>query len=304
MPRTRMAALAADGSVPIRGPESALILAARTRGDGAAAGASAPAASSAEEEDQNLPDDAGGSSNGGHLAAGHDTGRADPPPAGVADRQAPLPGTQEHAVELGGCTQEHCGAPFTPQETGSGCACSRGREDGSSSSTSQGAELHPQAAMDMLCSSRGTCGPDQQGEEQLERLEARHVHSVYDIIASHFSATRFAIWPKVTPYFYRCLLIPLHWLDMAHEIPHEVIRVPKGRGILTWRGYCPGQGVPRGAAARRAGGGRGLRQRQVLWRAARPGGPGLRPQPKPGGGRRQPVRPLNHFTGAPCDAQH
>jgi predicted HD phosphohydrolase len=29
------------------------------------------------------------------------------------------------------------------------------------------------------------------------RLEALHVHSVYDAIAPHFSATRFAIWPKV-----------------------------------------------------------------------------------------------------------
>lgn len=29
-----------------------------------------------------------------------------------------------------------------------------------------------------------------------EQLEARYVHSVYNIIATHFSATRFAIWPK------------------------------------------------------------------------------------------------------------
>jgi hypothetical protein len=32
-----------------------------------------------------------------------------------------------------------------------------------------------------------------------EQLEARYVHSVYDIIATHFSATRFAIWPKARP---------------------------------------------------------------------------------------------------------
>ncbi|BDA48090.1 probable alkylated DNA repair protein alkB homolog 8 [Coccomyxa sp. Obi] len=36
-----------------------------------------------------------------------------------------------------------------------------------------------------------------QSDEHLERMEARYVHNVYDIIATHFSATRFAIWPKV-----------------------------------------------------------------------------------------------------------
>ena len=30
-----------------------------------------------------------------------------------------------------------------------------------------------------------------------QQMESRYVHGVYDIIASHFSATRFAIWPKV-----------------------------------------------------------------------------------------------------------
>ena len=30
-----------------------------------------------------------------------------------------------------------------------------------------------------------------------EDLENRHVHAVYDVIASHFSATRYAVWPKV-----------------------------------------------------------------------------------------------------------
>jgi len=28
-------------------------------------------------------------------------------------------------------------------------------------------------------------------------MESRHVHAVYEVIASHFSATRFAVWPKV-----------------------------------------------------------------------------------------------------------
>lgn len=33
-------------------------------------------------------------------------------------------------------------------------------------------------------------------EAEALRLEAAHVHSVYEAIAAHFSATRFAIWPK------------------------------------------------------------------------------------------------------------
>lgn len=39
-------------------------------------------------------------------------------------------------------------------------------------------------------------GPDA-AEADLERLEQEFVHDVYNAIAPHFSATRFAIWPKV-----------------------------------------------------------------------------------------------------------
>lgn len=37
----------------------------------------------------------------------------------------------------------------------------------------------------------------QQAEAELQRLEQEFVHDVYNAIAPHFSATRFAIWPKV-----------------------------------------------------------------------------------------------------------
>lgn len=39
------------------------------------------------------------------------------------------------------------------------------------------------------------------GAEQakLQRLEQEFVHDVYNAIAPHFSATRFAVWPKVCP---------------------------------------------------------------------------------------------------------
>ncbi|GIL80789.1 hypothetical protein Vretifemale_9845, partial [Volvox reticuliferus] len=38
---------------------------------------------------------------------------------------------------------------------------------------------------------------EEEEEARLAALEAEHVHKVYDAIAPHFSATRFAIWPKV-----------------------------------------------------------------------------------------------------------
>ena len=51
-----------------------------------------------------------------------------------------------------------------------------------------------------------------------QQIESRFVHGVYDIIAGHFSATRFAIWPKVScrPCRLECMLawrgtcLPLH----------------------------------------------------------------------------------------------
>lgn len=30
-----------------------------------------------------------------------------------------------------------------------------------------------------------------------KKMEEDHVHAVYEVIASHFSDTRFAVWPKV-----------------------------------------------------------------------------------------------------------
>jgi hypothetical protein len=46
------------------------------------------------------------------------------------------------------------------------------------------------------------------GEAALRQLEQTHVHEVYDVIAPHFSATRFAVWPKVRALFL-VLLVPL-----------------------------------------------------------------------------------------------
>lgn len=40
-------------------------------------------------------------------------------------------------------------------------------------------------------------GTEHDTEADLQRLEQEFVHDVYNAIATHFSATRFAIWPKV-----------------------------------------------------------------------------------------------------------
>lgn len=51
--------------------------------------------------------------------------------------------------------------------------------------------------------SRSLAEPDRKiqtrdgSNEAAAAMEGRHVHAVYDVIASHFSATRFAVWPKV-----------------------------------------------------------------------------------------------------------
>ena len=47
-----------------------------------------------------------------------------------------------------------------------------------------------------------------------QQMESRYVHGVYDIIAGHFSATRFAIWPKVNYCLTRFIsgLLLLHYI--------------------------------------------------------------------------------------------
>ena len=42
--------------------------------------------------------------------------------------------------------------------------------------------------------------PRGDSERELQQLEQAYVHDVYNAIAPHFSATRFAVWPKVRSY--------------------------------------------------------------------------------------------------------
>ncbi len=58
------------------------------------------------------------------------------------------------------------------------------------------------AQCDSAAVQHGKAQPDQQHDSTAssaagQQMESRYVHGVYDIIAGHFSATRYAIWPKV-----------------------------------------------------------------------------------------------------------
>ena len=59
----------------------------------------------------------------------------------------------------------------------------------------------PDALGDPAASAASQQGPEAQGRagQGCEQLEAQYVHQVYDAISPHFSATRFAIWPKYGP---------------------------------------------------------------------------------------------------------
>ena len=66
--------------------------------------------------------------------------------------------------------------------------------------------MHEQAAPSALgCDLAGSAASQQRLEahgragQSCEQLEAQYVHQVYDAISPHFSATRFAIWPKYGP---------------------------------------------------------------------------------------------------------
>ncbi|KAJ9515470.1 hypothetical protein QJQ45_016460 [Haematococcus lacustris] len=64
-----------------------------------------------------------------------------------------------------------------------------------------GEVANPPAALRTAVTSKTAAGTG--SGQQLQALEDRHVNAVYDAIASHFSATRFAIWPRVREFLDR-----------------------------------------------------------------------------------------------------
>jgi hypothetical protein len=88
-------------------------------------------------------------------------------------------------------------------------SCSKGtgmQQSSSSSKTDEGASgtaaaASPQEPVAGVSAQHLVAGDgvDSDPEAAAEQMEAAFVHQVYDAIAPHFSATRFAIWPKVSP---------------------------------------------------------------------------------------------------------
>lgn len=90
--------------------------------------------------------------------------------------------------------------------------------------TSQALLQHPQGdSPDKQLSSRGlpeTQHDSSEHDVSGQQMESRYVHGVYDIIAGHFSATRFAIWPKVRS-----------WESPALPLIIEAISQPAASGL-------------------------------------------------------------------------
>ena len=176
MPPTRMALAVQAGSV--QAPSAA---------------ASAPAQAAALLQGMQLrdpqpseaqPSSGGGSCNGtaslmGHSGSGSDHGGTS---VGASNKARMFSGRGAEGHDEGAAvmSQSECqqGAPQDGQRSTAG--------------TPGAASAHEAAVAPQQCSSLGD-----EDDTQLEQMEARYVHSVYDIIATHFSATRFAIWPKV-----------------------------------------------------------------------------------------------------------
>jgi len=69
---------------------------------------------------------------------------------------------------------------------------------GVTAAAAQPASQQPAAAQPAAAAAQPPQPPAAADSDQLsEQLESAYVHQVYDAIAPHFSATRFAIWPKV-----------------------------------------------------------------------------------------------------------
>ncbi len=67
-----------------------------------------------------------------------------------------------------------------------------------------------------------------------QQMERRYVHGVYDIIAGHFSATRFAVWPKVSLHLqYFLLQVHILWRSERALVLQVVGQFVQGEPLLT-----------------------------------------------------------------------
>eukprot|EP00803_Ostreobium_quekettii_P005720 evm.model.scf_27.9 EVM.evm.TU.scf_27.9 scf_27:65880-70787(-) len=80
--------------------------------------------------------------------------------------------------------------------------CASGSEDSAAFRVAPARrELVDAGCQDLQHKINGTSGTEKEiccmSDRHLLRLEEEYVHKVYDVIARHFSSTRFAVWPKV-----------------------------------------------------------------------------------------------------------
>lgn len=143
---------------------------------------------------------------------------------GVEPESAQQPSAEQHGIEgCGGgseallerrgrdakgtrsliaCDQGRMQSPWEPMHSRAvhASGASGSQPEAEQQRSTAGSSCVPRAPEASLSALELSGSPVDQSDEHLERMEARYVHNVYDIIATHFSATRFAIWPKVPVY--------------------------------------------------------------------------------------------------------
>lgn len=220
LPLTRMQQIAAEGSAPISGPEAELILAALEKAKTGDAGPAVPPAAAGDKRMCAKPG-SGEAADWHHkpAAAADSNGRGSAETQSrKADGEAAVAGVPvsnegDPARTQSLCTQDAADVEVDLHRQPEHGACTSSSDPVASpvSAAECGCEAQPG---DERVSSGQAAGASARGPEdssrdaQLEAWEARHVHSVYDVIASHFSATRFAVWPKVSRSSSECLFSP------------------------------------------------------------------------------------------------
>lgn len=134
-------------------------------------------------------------SSGRTAASGPEQGPQDGSAAGH-DRSNPALHKQSNNLEqsCGGVRQEGDAAPGSTAATGEAEG-----DSGKVGSRAATGEVGGDSGKAAQVSGR-VGGGQGAGQADVKRLEQEYVHDVYNAIAPHFSSTRFAIWPKVTPW--------------------------------------------------------------------------------------------------------
>lgn len=116
-------------------------------------------------------------------------------PASTASWQPSASAMSSNSLQsASGCCSDQ---PIQPNEHSSG---SRATEAGVALGGLDPCDVGGQHQVEARQNGSQQRGTEHDTEADLQRLEQEFVHDVYNAIAPHFSATRFAIWPKVLSY--------------------------------------------------------------------------------------------------------